>query len=97
MDYRFRQGSGARLRTVLWQDDDVGPEGAEFGSYAALGIDLQIEERRRNGSAGPERQQNHKKAPAIGPEQMPNDAPKHLPILRARGCHHSPRRIGAGS
>src|SRR5580700_2341930 len=69
-----------RIDRIARADNDVGAEGAEFSGEAALGIDLEIEERRRDGCARAEGEQNHKQAPAIGAEQTTNNAPEHLSV-----------------
>src|ERR1700688_3142758 len=55
-----------RIERIARADNNVGAEGAEFSGEAALGIDLEIEECRRDGRARAEGEQNHKQAPAIG-------------------------------
>ena len=72
------------------------PESAKFRGDAALGIDLQIQESGRDGSASPESQQNNEETTAIRSEQTTNDAPEHRSIAGAERAHHSPRRMGAG-
>jgi hypothetical protein len=82
---------------VMRRNDNICPEGAELGGDPALGVDLKVEQRRRNGSASAESKQYDEKSAAIGSQQAPDDAPEHCSISCARSRHHSPRRIDAGS
>jgi hypothetical protein len=58
---------------------------------------LEIEECSGDGGACAKGEQHNEKAPGIGAEETPDDAPEHGPITCAMSGHHSPRRMGAGS
>jgi len=97
MDNGFWQCFRAELRRILWEDEHVGTEGAKFGSEAALGVDLEIEERGSDSGARAQGEQHNEKAAGVGAEKAADDAPEHGSIRCAKVGHHSPRRIGAGS
>src|SRR5579864_6163788 len=59
-------------------DNDVRPEGAEFGGDAALGVDLKIQEGGGNRGASAQREQDHEQAAAIRGENSAEDAPEHF-------------------
>src|SRR6266404_5142879 len=82
---------------VSWHNYGVWAKSTKFGSEATLCIDLQIEKSSGDCGAGPEREQDDEEAAAVGAEKPAEDAPEHLPIAGAGGCHHSPLSIGAGS
>src|SRR5260370_31810992 len=79
------------------ENDHIGAEGSEFRGDAALGVDLEIEEGGGDGGACAQGKQHNEKATGGRAEETADNAPEHGPIACAKGVHHSPRRMGAGS